>query len=362
MAEKKGKEKKEDALAVKEPSGGLSHPMTQMLSEEQRKLIKRNFAKNATDDELSIYFNFCQKAGVDPLRGQAHFIKYEVGGKPIMMIGIDGFQARATSDPRYEGMVANVVRKNDDFSMNAIDGTIAHSFGAKDRGEIVGAYALLKRKGMINAIQWVRFEEYSKPSQTNWKSMPEVMITKVARATLLRREYPDNFSGVYVPEEFNAEITEKGDFIDHSKSEPAYVKPFPEGQPIQETEFKEESEPEPEKESGTIIPPDTIEKGMTPREALKAIMDYSMNHEIGSKVRPIICKHFGAWEDGDVNIWNIPENNVIAIVEELTGIKLKKAEKAKKCQECSEKITEPEAEEQDGLCLKCFTKKQESED
>lgn len=405
---KKGKEKKkeeETAMTVSkdDDKNALSHRLADILTDEQKKLIKNNFAKNATDDELAIYFNFCEKAGLDPLRGQSHFIKYDKNSKPIMMIGIDGFQARATSDPRYNGMVANVVYENDDFSMNPVEGIIAHSFGVKARGKLVGAYAVLKRTGMVTAVQWIDFDEYKMNSKI-WKEKPEIMITKVARATLLRREYPDNFSGVYEPAEFSSEISEKGDFIEHKKKEvqqfpngqstrqPKVVEPEPE---IQDADFKDvEVEPEtdddgytctcpepctldghpkePEDNAGEI-PDDLIEDDMSPREALKAIMDFGWNEmkagrgELPIKVKKVMIEHYQPWETGKPDVWNIPEPNVIAMVLELTGKKLKKAEKTKKCSDCDIKITEPEAiEQQDDdekpLCLVCFKKHQESDD
>jgi len=379
MPPKKKKDEEETAMQVSQGKNALGHRLSDVLSDEQKELIKRCFAKNASDDELAIYFNFCEKAGVDPLRGQAHFIKYNPNDKPIMMIGIDGFQARATEDPRYNGMVANVVYENDNFSMNPVEGTIAHDFGVKNRGKLVGAYAILKRKGMVTAVQWIDFDEYKRKTKI-WDEKPEIMITKVARATLLRREYPDNFSGIYTDAEFSAEITDKGDFIDHSKPD---TEPFPTGQPtrkvvkkeepepeIQDAEFKDveeeeheaEEEDDEESESESFLPDDIVTKDMEPRDALKQIMDYAFKKQKGSKVRPIIEKHYAPWETGDPDLWNIPENNVIAIVKELTGIKLKKAEKTKKCIDCDSEITEPEAEEQEKRCLDCYNLHKEDDD
>jgi phage recombination protein Bet len=281
-------EKKETTALARKENTKLDTPLVQKLTQEQKELIKRQYAKYATDDELAIYYNFCEKAGVDPMRGQSHFIKYNATAKPIMMIGIDGFQARATSDPRYEGMVANAVYENDNFSMNPVEGIITHSFGVKDRGKIAGAYAILKRKGMIPAIQWILFSEYNSPAKDNWKNMPEVMITKVARATLLRREYPDNFSGVYVPEEFGMEITEEGEMkgaIDITPKEttiqPKVVKP--EASPIVEhakrIEDEETEEPEPETQELKVIPNDPLPSTKKPRGRPKAEASQHYNPE-----------------------------------------------------------------------------------
>ena len=359
--------KKKDTAIEVSKGNSLGSNLSNVLTKEQKELIKRNFAKHATDDELTIYFNFCGKAGVDPLRGQAHFIKYKPGEKPIMMIGIDGFQARATEDARYNGMVANAVYENDDFSMNPVEGTIAHSFGVKSRGKLIGAYAILKRKGMVNAVQWINFDEYKRNTQI-WRDKPEVMITKVARATLLRREYPDNFSGIYTPEEFSGEITEKGDFIDHSKeikkatrvvrvAQEEPDKAVKQEADIQDVEFEDV-------ETGIPLPDDLINSDMTPREALEEIMEYAMMKDLGKDIRPVIVNHYAPYGDGSRYPYHIPEPNVIAIVKELTGIKLKRAEKNKTCKNktCKNKVTEPEAEEQDGLCFDCFKEQQEDDD
>ena len=370
-AKKKGKEKKDTVLAVKDKHNALGHGLTEVLTKEQKELIKNNFAKNATDDEFAIYINFCEKAGVDPLRGQSHFIKYgndKYGkpSKPIMMIGIDGFQARATSDPRYEGMAANAVCVNDNFKMNPVDGIIEHSFGVKDRGVIAGAYAILKRKEMPNAVIWVDFKEYDL-GRNLWTTKKAVMIVKIAKATLLRREYPDSFSGVYAPEEFGAEITEKGDFVGEvditpkkSSKQPKVVKPE-----IQEAEFKDVGEPKPERKAeieefdnadsvSTIIPASLIDGIVKPRDALEKIMEYSLKVEKGKLVRPVIIEHYQAWETGEPSLYNIPETKVIKMVESLTGVKMKKKEKSHKC-DCGARISEAEFEKQDGYCLKCYT-------
>ena len=316
---KKGQEKDEEtAMTVHEKSGSLGQTLDQTLTKEQKELVKRTVAKGATDDEFMMFLHYCEKAGVDPLRRQAHFIK--VDKTPVMMIGIDGFQARATADPRYRGMVANVVYENDQFEMNPVDGKIAHSFKATKRGKLVGAYAILKREGMEDAVIYIRAEEYERPTKI-WREKPEVMLTKTARATLLRREYPDNFSGIYAPEEFGSEITDKGQYIDHSKKAP---EPFPtdhvpkkvEPQPepeIQEAEFRDvepeaeepEEEEEDEGEKLPDIPEDVVDDDMTPRDALKAIMDYGWKNEVGHIVRPVIEKHYDEWKTGEPDVWNI---------------------------------------------------------
>ena len=407
-------EKGDTAIVQREQSQAIQ---THQLSKEQKELIKRTVAKGSTDDELTLFIHYCQKAGVDPLRKQAHFIKRR-DGSTTMMIGIDGFQAKATTDPRYEGIVSQAVRENDEFTLNPVSGEVKHIIRPKERGKVVGAYAILKRKGMNPAVIWVDFGEYVQDSFI-WKTKPEVMITKTARATLLRREYPDVFSGVYEPSEFGMDQTEDGDIIepqeekpkkpllktlDESKAErekpipasepvdadytdigkddqyhPEGSKPEPEEKPVEEkkTEKKAtkkkapkvpEKGPEPEApktpkvgdapEPTVHIPIDHIKPDMKPRIAYTKILNHAVMRQELTELRELIKEIYPPYEPGTMYPYNIPEESIIEIVRRVSGITLKSKEKAQKCKDCGNEITEPESEEQDGLCLKHWNQRQ----
>jgi len=58
------------------------------------------------------------------------------------MTSRDGYLKIADKHPQYDGLVSDVVRKNDSFKKNA-DG-IEHEYGT-ERGDFVGAYALVYR-------------------------------------------------------------------------------------------------------------------------------------------------------------------------------------------------------------------------
>jgi len=355
------------------------------------KLIKNTVAKDATDDELDMFMHYCKSAGVDPLRKQAHFIVKEYkdyNGKmqrnTTMMIGIDGFQARVTSDPRYLGIQAHAVRENDEFSFDTITGGVTHKITGTARGKVVGAYAVLLREGMPNACEWVAFDEYTTGKST-WSKMPEVMIVKVARATVLRREYPDNFSGSYIPEEFGAEITEDGKFIpapDEKKKlsptkQPKVNKPdmkqctgcggaLPKDnesglcakcmtKPIEEgdsacggialssnkekmvdadsKEIEEKDEPsesiidtdESKPNSEFLIPKSAIKSCKTPWDAIDKIVYYATENSI-PETKVIFLKYIPDWNAG-TEINDVDEKIVIDLVKELTGKKFRKSKK-----------------------------------
>lgn len=198
----------------------------------------------------------------------------------------------------------------------------------------------------------------------SWYKYPKAMLFARAMSAGVRYYCPDVFghSPVYVPEEMGASVDEEGEPIDVTPKKTA--EPLPERPPpsedIQDADFEDQKEDPDDKVRD--IPDDIVEEDMTPRDGLKAIMSYAWDQQIGDAVRPVIIKHYEPWETGEPDVWNIPEEDVIAIVEELTGITLKKSEKTKKCSGCDKVITEPEAEEQEKLCLVCYKKHQESDE
>lgn len=147
--------------------------------------------------------------------------------------------------------------------------------------------------------------------------------------------------------------------------------------PVEDAEYEDvRDEPEPEEDGNTLqdaieeilednhtvtlsLPADLIDDAMRPRDALKAIMGYATENGLGDIVRPVLISHYKKYDDLGRYAYHIPESKAIKIVEELTGIKTKKAEKVLTCKakDCKAKITEAEAKEQGGnLCLACWTK------
>jgi len=239
--------------------------------------------------------------------------------------------------------------------------------------------------------------------------MPEVMITKVARATLLRREYPDNFSGVYVPEEFGMEITEEGNIkgaIDVTPSDSPVApklkaKPKSEAVMEQATPETEETEEKPSPELKVIpnrplpylkrdispeegeaeaqaehaendpadaqesssdlqLPPSIIQKveaAQNAREAFAIISKYAMTEGQGHHLKKIRDEYCPQYYDEGYADWMMPESAVIQIVKKASGIKKAKAEKTPTCTEkgCKNKLTDPEAVKRDGKCKDHFT-------
>lgn len=175
---------------------------------EQKDLIKRTVAKDATDDELQMFFHVAAASGLDPLLKQIHFTK--MGGRIAFIADVNGLQARAARSADFEGIDCATVFAKDDFQMDQKTGEVVrhvnNPFG--DNGPPVGAWAVVHRKGKRPFVSCVRFNEYVNPANALWKTKPAVMILKCAKSTALRLAYPERFSGVYDEAELGKEERE----------------------------------------------------------------------------------------------------------------------------------------------------------
>lgn len=190
------------------------------FTDSQRVLIKRTVATDATDDELAMFLHVAAKSGLDPLQKQIWFVKRS--GRVTIQAGIDGLQARAAREPDYEGMTYGVVCAKDDFQFDATTGAVTkHTYNPfAERGVTMGAWCIVRRKGMLPFTAMVRFSEYVQGSSPLWQSKPAVMIEKVARSTALRRAYPEALGGIYAPEEM-------GDKAHFPDEKPVAAQPIP---------------------------------------------------------------------------------------------------------------------------------------
>lgn len=193
-------------------------PTLASFSPEQRDLIKRTVAPDATNDELAMFLHVAAKSGLDPLQRQIWFVKRS--GRVTIQAGIDGLQARAAREPDYMGMTYGVVCEKDEFQFDATTGTVkAHTYNPfGQRGKTLGAWCIVQRKGLLPFSAMARFEEFVQSQSPLWRDKPAVMIEKVARSTALRRAYPEQFGGLYEP-------AEMGDKAHAEPAEPEVVLP-----------------------------------------------------------------------------------------------------------------------------------------
>lgn len=159
-------------------------------TEKQLDLIKRTVAKNATDDELELFFYRCTELKLNPLLpGQVYFLKFKnrktgEWNPGTVVIGIDGFRVRAGRTGKHNGTKRGVIRDAN--------------------GVCIGGWADVYRKDWDHpAHVEVSMKEYADPYKDTWREMPESMIQKTAEVAALRMAFPEELGGMYTPEEMD---------------------------------------------------------------------------------------------------------------------------------------------------------------
>ena len=150
------------------------------FTQDQIDLIKRLYAKNATEDEFALFLNKAKLYDLNPMRGEIFFMKY--GSLAQMVVGRDGFLKLAHRDPNFDGIQSDEIRD--------------------DKGNLTGAWCEVYRKDWAKPLKvTVRFEEYASSSNPLWRSKPSTMIKKVAMSQALRMAFC--ISGIYSEEELD---------------------------------------------------------------------------------------------------------------------------------------------------------------
>ena len=183
-------------------------------NKSQIELIKRTVAKGSTDDEFNLFMYQAKTYQLDPMVKEIWFIKYNEKAVPIIMTSRDGYLSIANRNEHYEGLTSDVVHENDEFEKIA-DG-VKHKYGCKDRGKIIGAYALGYRDDRKYPVYvFAHYNEYFKKNSSIWTQYGSAMILKVAEAMMLKRLF--SISGLVTKEEI---ATEKDEVDITPKSEP----------------------------------------------------------------------------------------------------------------------------------------------
>jgi phage recombination protein Bet len=229
QAEQNG-DKAEKALERRDSRGSsVLVPARYGFADEQVEAIKRTVAKDATDAELVMFLEVCARYDLDPFAKQVYAAK--IRGAMQIIVSRDGLLAHAHKQPDFRGIIGDVVRAGDAFTVTYKDGKrgIEHSYGTQvtasqpegqqtGRGDIVGAWAEVRREGHEPTFYFAYLSEYNRGGDTPWAKQTSAMILKVAETYALRKAY--SVSGVVGEEEIERERTnltaptEEGDYGD----------------------------------------------------------------------------------------------------------------------------------------------------
>ena len=148
-----------------------------------------------TDAEVKMFVELCKAQRLNPFLREAYLVKF--GSNPAQIIvGKYVFLKRARSNPRFKGFKAGIIVETKDGSYQNRPGTF-YMPGEK----IVGGFCKVAIEGWDFPLEHsVAISEFSRTTAT-WKSMPAVMIRKVALVQALREAFPEDFQQLYSEEE-----------------------------------------------------------------------------------------------------------------------------------------------------------------
>lgn len=166
------------------------------------------------DEEYAKVIMTCAARGLNPLAGdvmvQPHWNKNRGCNELSMVLTKDYFQRRAAANPMYDGKESGIiVLSRDGRPVKRKGAGIYYELGEK---LLAGWCEVFVKNRSKSEYKEATFSEFN-TGRSSWSKMPAIMIEKVAKSQALREAFPDEFQGLYEPEEMGIETDAEGEPI-----------------------------------------------------------------------------------------------------------------------------------------------------
>jgi phage recombination protein Bet len=174
------------------------------FSAKDLQVMRDNVAKNTSPSEFKYFLNVSKASGLNPFLKEIWCFK-DGRGNLLIFASKDGFLKKAQSNPVFDGIRSSEICANDQFTIDIANNKIVHNIAdIANRGAILGAYAIVFRKGGEPTIELADVEVYKKiypGKDTPWKTHTAEMIKKVAEVHALKKAF--GMSDLQIEEDFN---------------------------------------------------------------------------------------------------------------------------------------------------------------
>lgn len=164
-----------------------------IITPEQVQLIKNTVAKDATADELALYFYDCKRRGVHPLDRLLHFTKRSGKYTPIVSIDYMRSQSALTGEDAGMDEIKFEYGENKEIPVSAMCTVYRMVSGEKF--------------GYTATARWKEYYPGKGPLSFMWDKMPHAMLGKCSEALARRIAFPHPLAGLHSEEEMHQAVT-----------------------------------------------------------------------------------------------------------------------------------------------------------
>lgn len=165
-------------------------------------IVKSYICPQATDQEVMFFLQLCKAKKLNPFMREAYLIKFGEKSPASIVVGKETFLKRAASIPQYNGFRAGIVVLDNAHQITQREGALM-----VEGEKLLGGWAEVYRKDwslplkvVVSTEEYLRRDRDGKPLRP-WQEMPATMIRKVAIVQAHREAFPEEFGGMYSPEE-----------------------------------------------------------------------------------------------------------------------------------------------------------------